>query len=106
MRPSQKFRKQSENNHINIDENFVFLSKTVLLENDENVPGLDVETHCRISGYVASKIISTFPDAVRKLLFVESTPLLAAVHDTGKINPDFQKMIYGCVSKTSAKCKF
>jgi len=82
-----------------LSDDFVFISKTVQEDSGESVPGLDVETHCRITGYVASKIISTFPDAVRKLLFVESTPLLAAVHDTGKINPDFQKMIYGCVSK-------
>ena len=75
-------------------QNFKFLSKTVCIAADKSVPGLDVETHCRITGHVASKIISTFPDDVRKLLFVESTPLLAAVHDTGKINPDFQEMIY------------
>ncbi len=80
---------------------FVFLSKTVQGAGDEKLPGLDVETHCRITGYVASSIILRIPEKLRRILFVRSSPLAAAVHDIGKINPDFQKMIYEACSPGS-----
>lgn len=86
-----------------IPEGFVFLSKTVQSAENGSVPGLDVETHCRITGFVARSLVSLFPVEVGKILFPESAPFLAAIHDVGKINPDFQKMIYrACASGNDA----
>ena len=81
---------------------FVFLSKTLQGTNDEKLPGLDVETHCRITGYVAASILSRIPEKIRRILFVSGSPLAAAVHDIGKINPDFQRMIYEACSSGAA----
>ena len=42
-------------------KDFTFLSKTVHGSDGKEFPGLNVEMHCRITGYVAAKILSIFP---------------------------------------------
>ena len=87
---------------VNLND-FTFLSKTVHGADGKSHPGLNVEMHCRITGYVATKIISIFPENIFKILFVKITPFIAAIHDIGKINPDFQKMIYSACSSENEK---
>ena len=104
MRPPKKLE-ANKNQPVDLSD-FVFLSKTVQGSENENLPGLDVETHCRITGYVASKILSLFPEKLYGILFVKAAPLAAAAHDIGKINPDFQKMIYeGCSAQRDVMVK-
>jgi hypothetical protein len=57
------------------------------------VPGLDVETHCRIVGLVAAELLSRMSPAMRASLFPDGSELIAAAHDVGKINPHFQEKI-------------
>ncbi|MEN6318171.1 MAG: CRISPR-associated helicase Cas3' [Syntrophaceae bacterium] len=79
--------------------NFIPISKTIKLENGETIAGLDVKTHCLITGYVAQSLIEKYPECLQNLLFPQGAALLAACHDIGKISPAFQKMIYDSISK-------
>jgi len=88
--------------HQNIESipiNFIPISKTIQLDNGETIAGLDVKTHCLITGYVAQNLIKIYPENIQNLLFPQGTALLAACHDIGKISPAFQKMIYGSITK-------
>lgn len=75
-----------------------FISKTVTDENGTIKKGIDVKTHCLITGYVAQVLISLFPCEIRESLFPSCTALIAACHDIGKISPAFQKMIHSSLS--------
>lgn len=80
-----------------IPEDFHFLSKTTEVDG-KVVQGIDVETHCKITGFVAQELLKILPQKIRNFLFEHSDILLVAIHDIGKINPDFQKMIYKNIS--------
>jgi len=69
------------------------LAKSVGTKDGEKRPGMDVETHSRIVGVVAKKLIEQFPESLRTRLFPQGSELTAAVHDVGKINPLFQEKI-------------
>ncbi|MCF7943877.1 MAG: CRISPR-associated helicase Cas3' [Spirochaetia bacterium] len=69
------------------------LAKSVGTKDGYKSPGIDVETHSRIVGMVAKKLIELFPEGLRKQLFPQGSELAAAVHDVGKINPLFQEKI-------------
>jgi len=64
--------------------------------------GLDVETHCKIVGSVASELIARFPPSIRELLFPSGSAYLASVHDVGKINPMFLGKLYRNLSSNKS----
>ncbi|NLK45065.1 MAG: CRISPR-associated helicase Cas3' [Treponema sp.] len=71
-----------------------YISKIVIDENGTKVKGIDVKTHCLITGYVAQALLNIFPNEIKEFLFPPATAFLAACHDIGKISPAFQKMIH------------
>ena len=69
------------------------LAKTIRLSSG-NRPGVSVETHCRIVGFVARELLSRLPAWLRKSLFPKGSELIAAAHDIGKVSPAFQEKIH------------
>jgi len=69
------------------------LAKTIR-SGSGNKPGVSVETHCLIVGYVARALLSRLPVWLRESLFPRGSELIAAAHDVGKVNPKFQEKIY------------
>ncbi len=69
------------------------LAKTIHLGSG-NRPGVSVETHCCIVGYVAREILNRLPEWLRGTLFPKGSELIAAAHDVGKVSPTFQEKIY------------
>jgi len=51
-------------------------------------------THSSIVGSVASELLKRIPGWISKKLLAENVPLIASLHDIGKINPIFQEKIY------------
>lgn len=74
------------------------LAKTIRLESG-NKPGVSVETHCRIVGYVARELMSRLPAWLRESLFPKGSELIAAAHDVGKVSPTFQEKIHRDIEK-------
>lgn len=74
------------------------LAKTIRLSSG-NRPGVSVETHCRIVGFVAQELISRLPAWLREGLFPKGSELIAAAHDVGKVSPAFQEKIYRDIGK-------
>ena len=74
------------------------LAKTIRLSSG-NKPGVSVETHCRIVGFVARELLSRLPAWLRESLFPKGSELIAAAHDVGKISPAFQEKIYRDIGK-------
>lgn len=74
------------------------LAKTIRLSSG-NRPGVSVETHCRIVGFVARELLSRLPAWLREGLFPKGSELLAAAHDVGKISPAFQEKIHRDIGK-------
>ena len=70
------------------------IAKTVKISENLVNKGVDVFTHCLITGMVAKELIKRQPKWLQDLLFPEGSELLAAVHDVGKVFPSFQKTIY------------
>ncbi len=75
------------------------LAKTIRTESGIQ-PGVSVETHCRIVGYVAREIMARMPIWLIAGLFPDGSELIAAAHDLGKISPAFQEKIYRHTGKT------
>ena len=98
-------RKQNNNQNVqsSLPADFNLLSKTTYNAGGKAVPGLDVAAHCTIAGLIAREIINTLPESIR-FLFPEGTALVAALHDIGKANPDFQKMIYEAIGGNMPEC--
>ncbi len=61
--------------------------------------GKNVDTHCKIVGKIAEFLIYSFCNQQVRKLFPSNAPLIAALHDLGKISPTFQlklvKAVYG-----------
>lgn len=74
------------------------ISKTIFTQSKQIIAGIDVTSHCLITGYVAGAILDCFPQQLRESIFPDSSEFLAACHDVGKISPAFQKMIYKNIS--------
>ncbi|MBO4555568.1 MAG: hypothetical protein J5706_02325 [Elusimicrobiales bacterium] len=98
-------RKQNnnQNDQTPLPEDFKMLSKTTTDINGNSIPGIDVATHCIIAGLIAREIIRTLPESLG-FLFPENSAIVAAVHDIGKANPDFQKMIYEAIGGNMPEC--
>lgn len=74
------------------------LAKTIRLSSG-NRPGVSVETHCRIVGFVARELLSRLPAWLRESLFPKGSELIAAAHDVGKVSPAFQEKIHRDIGK-------
>lgn len=74
------------------------LAKTIRLSSG-NKPGVSVETHCRIVGFVARALLSSLPAWLREAFFPKGSELIAAAHDVGKVSPAFQEKIHRDIGK-------
>lgn len=74
------------------------MAKTIRLSSG-NRPGVSVETHCRIVGFVARELLSRLPAWLRESLFPKGSELIAAAHDVGKVSPAFQEKIHCDIGK-------
>ena len=62
---------------------------------DESIiPGMTVEEHCLLSGYVSQFLVETLPYLEKNNLFPEGYDSVVALHDIGKISRVFQWNIY------------
>jgi len=69
------------------------LAKTIRSSSGDK-PGVSVETHCRIVGYVARELLNRLPIWLRESFFPKPCVLIAAAHDVGKVSPAFQERIH------------
>src|SRR5208337_2669091 len=74
------------------------LAKTIRSEIGDK-PGVSVETHCLIVGYVARELIRRLPDWLKDSVFPTGSTLTASAHDVGKVSPSFQEKINRSVGK-------
>jgi CRISPR-associated endonuclease/helicase Cas3 len=88
-----------KNQKLNIPIPKSFLAKTVKLDDDSNIAGVSVSTHCKIVGLIAKELISRKSKYLQQLLFPCGTELAASSHDVGKINPEFQPRIYEAINQ-------
>lgn len=63
------------------------------------VAGCTVEQHCGAVGQIARTLISFFPAFLVNLLFPRGSALTAAVHDCGKVSPQFFYKIQNAVGQ-------
>ena len=63
------------------------------------VAGCTVEQHCVAVGQIARTLISFFPAFLVNLLFPRGSALTAAVHDCGKVSPQFFYKIQNAVGQ-------
>ena len=66
-----------------------------------SVPGMNVYQHCRGTGLVAGGLREMYPYLESKGFFPKGFQLIAALHDVGKIYPDFQKRIISNLPEAS-----
>lgn len=57
----------------------------------EDLPGISVEQHGRTAGLVAQVLVDLYADSGMRNLLTSNVPVLAALHDVGKVSPGFQK---------------
>lgn len=74
------------------------IAKSVVCSDGNKVQGISVIDHCRITGYVAEELLNVMIPFQRSLL-PKSAAFCAAIHDVGKVSPDFQKMIYSSIDE-------
>ncbi len=55
-----------------------------------NEPGVNVRDHCLNVGCVAEELLKRLPDSLKSALRTQSSPILASLHDVGKVSPGFQ----------------
>lgn len=72
------------------------LAKSVENDMGQTSLGVSVKDHCRITGFVAEELLKVLAPS-QKLFLPNSAVFCAAVHDIGKVCPDFQRMIYKSV---------
>lgn len=77
------------------------LAKTIRSASGDK-PGVSVETHCRIVGYVAREFLSRLPVWLRESFFPRGSELIAAAHDVGKVSPTFQERIHRDIGESSS----
>lgn len=68
-------------------------AKTFTDGSGEVFPGRNVPVHCNIVGEVARELIARIPPLVADVLYPEGSPLVAAMHDIGKVSPSFVEKI-------------
>lgn len=95
LRPKNNNLQKSDVRVIPLNE---CLAKTIRLSSG-NMPGVSVETHCRIVGFVAQELLSRLPVWLRESLFPKGSELIAAAHDVGKVSPAFQEKIHRDIGK-------
>ena len=70
------------------------LPKTWVTPEGQTLPGRTVLEHCQIVGRIAEAlIVIIWPSGMAGQLFPYNLPLLAALHDVGKVTPIFQKKL-------------
>ena len=93
-----KLKKKEKNNQdycpVELDG---CLAKTEIKEN-EIVPGMSVEQHCLLSGYVSRCVAEVLPYLQSEGLFPVGYDTVVALHDIGKISNVFQWNIYSNLS--------
>ncbi len=57
----------------------------------EGQPGISVEQHGRTAGLIAQALVDLDADSPARRLRITQIPVLAALHDVGKVSPGFQK---------------
>jgi CRISPR-associated endonuclease/helicase Cas3 len=57
---------------------------------EANQPGINVRDHCLNVGCIAEALLERLPELVKSALMTCSAPILAALHDVGKVSPGFQ----------------
>lgn len=57
----------------------------------EGLPGICIEQHGRTAGWVAQALVNLHADSQLEHLLASNIPVLAALHDVGKVSPGFQK---------------
>lgn len=57
---------------------------------DSDLPGISVEQHCRTAGIIARLLAECLPSWLVSHLGVRNGVVLAALHDVGKVAPNFQ----------------
>ncbi len=67
-------------------------------ENNIVFPGMSVEQHCLLSGYVSRYLSKVFPYLVKEGLFLDGYDSIVALHDIGKISIAFQWIIYSKIT--------
>lgn len=77
-----------------MDDVHRFYSSLAKLKEREGttMPGISVYSHCYLAGLVAMELMSRMPDS-KRALFPSFAPLVAAIHDVGKLNPLFQEKL-------------
>ena len=68
-------------------------AKTYRTNDGTVVPGRSVLNHCTIVGEVARQLIERIPPKVAVGLFPKGAPLVASLHDIGKVSPTFVEKI-------------
>lgn len=90
LKPKSKNAQKSQARVIPLKD---CLAKTIRSASGDK-PGVSVETHCRIVGYVARELLSRLPVWLRESFFPRGSELIAAAHDVGKVSPTFQERIH------------
>lgn len=71
------------------------------VNNGVNEFGLSVYQHCYIVGMVLKVLLESLPEKFIERKIFKNLPFLAAIHDIGKISPNFQKKIYSAVNENN-----
>lgn len=74
------------------------LAKTEEDEDNKTVPGMNIEEHSFLTGYIAREIAKRFPNLIENNLVPEGYETIVALHDIGKISKVFQWKIYNSLS--------
>lgn len=89
---------ENETKEIDLDK---CLAKTEKDDNNQIIPGMNIEEHSILTGYVAREIVKRFPLFVDNNLLPEGYETLVALHDIGKISKVFQWKIYNSLTDSS-----